>query len=341
MSDSPSIYLGIDCGATTTKIGAIDTNDTPITRELRQRPTRGEEGAGAIIEGWVANAEGFLKEQSLDWSQVAGAGLAIPGPYLNYGVLGKQANLPDSLIGWRFLDDLTAAIQAKARRAIKVVTANDGQLAGLGEARTIQTETPGSVLMLAPGSGLGCSFVQADGRLLEGDNKAAAILSHMPAPHAKLGLPAFPCACGRTWGCFETYTAISGLHHLIGACLPDYPKHPFASLEKITKNESLQLRGLAQQGDALSLAVFDIQARAMGYAVATGAMAYDPTHIVIGGGLMDPDSTTPQFRSRYMATIRKTASEVSWSPVEKLHFHQARLGELSQAIGAALLAKGS
>ncbi|MEM0964543.1 MAG: ROK family protein [Verrucomicrobiota bacterium] len=339
MSDSPSIYLGIDCGATTTKVGAIDTDDTPITRELRQRPTRGEEGAGAIIEGWVANAEGFIKEQSLDWSRVAGVGLAIPGPYLSYGVLGKQANLPHSLEGWRFLDDLTAAIQANAGRAIPVTTANDGQLAGLGEARPIQAETPGSVLMLAPGSGLGCAFVHADGRLLEGDNNAAAILAHMPAPHAALGLPAFPCGCGRTWGCFEVYTAIAGLPHLIQACLPDHPDHPFASLDTITKKESLQLRGLAQQGDALALDVFNIQARAMGYAVATGAMAYDPTHIIIGGGLMDPESTTPRFRIQYIDTIRKTAEEVSWSSVEQLHFHEARLGELSQAIGAALLAR--
>lgn len=41
----------------------------------------------------------------------------------------------------------------------------------------------------------------------------------------------------------------------------------------------------------------------------------------------------------YLEGIRQAAAKYSWSPIDQLQFHEARLGELSQAIGAALMAK--
>ena len=37
----------------------------------------------------------------------------------------------------------------------------------------------------------------------------------MPAPLHLLGLEAYPCGCGRTWGCVEVYTSLAGLPHLL------------------------------------------------------------------------------------------------------------------------------
>ena len=338
MSHPTPVYLGIDCGATTSKVGGIDANGAILSTMLRQRPTRGEDGPAAILASWMDGASAFLRDERLSWDDVGGVGLAIPGPYRDYGILGPQPNLPQSLDGWRFLEDLSAAVASAAGRTLPVITANDGQLAGLGEAKRVQAIAPGSVLMLAPGSGLGCSYVHADGTLLEGDNRAAAILCHMPAPHTKLGLPPLQCGCGRDWGCFEAYTSLSGLPQLLAHILPRFPDHSLASPDFPAKEKALALRGLAQQNDPLALAIFDLQAQAMGAAIATGCMAYDPTHIVIGGGLIDPEVTTPAFRQRYLDGIRRSTSEYVWGEMDKLHFHVANLGELSQAIGAALLA---
>jgi predicted NBD/HSP70 family sugar kinase len=340
MAHPTPVYLGIDCGATTSKVGGIDAHGTILSTMLRQRPTRGESGPAAIVEGWLEGANAFLRDEGLSWDDVGGVGLAIPGPYRDYGILGPQPNLPKSLDGWHFLDDLTAAVAEAARRDIPVVTANDGQLAGLGEAKQVQAIAPGGVLMLAPGSGLGCSYVHADGTLLEGDHRAAAILCHMPAPHAKLGLPPLRCGCGRDWGCFEAYTSLSGLPQLLAHFLPQFPNHPLASPDIPEKEKALALRGLAQQNDPLALAIFDLQAKAMGTAVATGCMAYDPTHIIIGGGLIDPEATTQGFRQRYLDGIKRSTAEYAWVGMDKLRFHEASLGELSQATGAALLAAG-
>lgn len=335
-----SIYLGIDCGATTSKVSGIGGDVRILSDQLRQRPTESERGPEAIIKGWVTAASEFLDEIGYGWSDVEGLGLAIPGPYLGYGILGRMPNMPASLTGWRFRDDLESAIQKAAGRKIEVVTANDGLLAGMAEARLIQAQEPGGVVMLAPGSGLGCSYVDGSGRLLSGDHQSAVIFCHMPAPYQVLGLPRFSCGCGRDWGCYEAYTSISGLPQYLHHLLPRYPSHPLSegASTMTMKEKVLSLRGLAQSGDSLALKIFDLQARAMGLTVAAACMAYDPSHVVIGGGLIDPDATTEAFRARYLSGIRNQAGKYLWVELEKLTFREASLGELSQAIGAAFLA---
>jgi glucokinase len=292
-----------------------------------------------MIDGWMRGAKDFLAEHSFSWDQIAGAGLAMPGPYLSYGVLGKMPNMPESLKGWPFLDDLTAAIAEAAGRSIPTVTANDGQLAGLAEASAVQAEHPGSVLMLAPGSGVGCAYVRADGSFDPGDNYAAAAISHLPAPVRLFDVPPLNCGCGYDWNCIEPYTSISGLAQLIRHFLPKYPDHALNQSKATDKEKALSLRGLAQTGDPLAQEIFDLQATGLGYTIAMGNRAFDPTHIIIGGGIIDPDATTADFRQRYFERMKAAAAKYVWTDFTKMHFHEARLGELSQAIGAALLAR--
>ena len=60
---------------------------------------------------------------------------------------------------------------------------------------------------------------------------------------------------------------------------------------------------------------------------------------VIGGGLIDPESTTPEFRERYLNGIREAAQPYLFPAQRKcMKVSAATLGELSQAIGAALAA---
>jgi hypothetical protein len=61
--------------------------------------------------------------------------------------------------------------------------------------------------------------------------------------------------------------------------------------------------------------------------------------VVIGGGLIDPESTTAEFRQRYLGGIHSAALPYLWpAQRRKLKVVPATLGELSQAIGAALVA---
>ncbi|MCF3649114.1 ROK family protein [Synoicihabitans lomoniglobus] len=337
----PDIFIGTDSGATTSKTGGIFADGTVISQELRQSSTNSKDGTAAVIAGWVEGVRGFLVDNEITWDQVRGVGLALPGPYQAYGVLDKSANLPASFEGWNFLADYTAALSAEAGRPVFVATGNDGDLGGVGEAHAVRGDRKVGVILLAPGSGLGCAYVNADGLHLGGDNFAGMEAGHMPAPLHLLGnAPVYECGCGKGWGCIEAYTTISGLPQLLRDTLKRYPDHELHQSELPIKQQCFSLRDRAQVGDPLALDMFDFQAKALGLHAANLITALDPAYVVIGGGLIDPESTTPEFRKRYLDGIRDAALPYLF-PAQRanIQFVPATLGELSQSIGAALLAR--
>lgn len=338
---SEMIFIGTDSGATTTKFSAVRQNGDPVSTKVLQRPTNSQNGREAVIGGWIAGIGEFLAQNDLQWSQVAGVGLAIPGPYERYGVFGKTPNLPASFSGWDVRADYSAALAKQTGRPIPLVVGNDGNYGGVAEARLARGSSEVSVAMLMPGSGLGAAFVGADGLSLDGDTLNGMEAGHMPAALQLLGLNGkpFTCGCGRDWGCVEAYTTISGLPQLLAVMLPRHPGHELATSAAPIKEKVLSLRSRAQKGDPLALEIFDFQARVMGIHVANLAAAFDPGIFIIGGGLMDVESTTSEFRDRYMRIIRESAQPYLW-PQQRgvLKIVPAQLGEMSQAIGAGLVA---
>lgn len=336
-----NIFIGTDCGATTSKIAGVWGNGEAITTKLLQRPTNSQNGTDAVVASWISAIGEFLAENNLAWAQVQGVGLAIPGPYQRYGVLDHSANLPPGFKGWDVYTAYSRALALQAGREIPLVVGNDGKCGGVAEARLARGESKASVLMLMPGSGLGSAFVGPNGLPLEGDTLAGMETAHMPAPLHLLGIsgPPFPCGCGRNWGCIEAYTTISGLGRLLDVTLPKYPGHELAKSSATIKERVLSLRGRAQKGDLLAVEIFDFQAMALGLHVANLTLALDPSIVIIGGGLMDPEATSTEFRERYLGIIKKSAMQYVWPAQQgNLRIVPAALGDLSQAIGAALLA---
>jgi predicted NBD/HSP70 family sugar kinase len=334
-----TIFIGTDSGATTSKTCGVFDDGTPITLHLAQSSTNARLGTQAVVNGWIEGVEKFLSENHLAWHQVGGVGLAIPGPYLSYGVLDRTANLPASFEGWNFLSDYAAAIERCAGHRVPLVAGNDGNYGGVAEAAKVRGDKKAGVIMLAPGSGLGGAYISPDGLPLEGDTLAGMEAGHMPSPLHLLGLPVFKCGCGRNWGCVEAYASISGLGQYLEHLLPKYPDHDFHHSIAPLQEKTLSLRTLAQKGDALALEIFDFQAKALGIHVANLSMALDAEFVVIGGGLIDPHSTTEEFRARYLGGIQ-AAAEPWLFPVQRrtMKIVPASMGELSQSIGAALVA---
>lgn len=334
-----AIFIGTDSGATTSKVGAVKLDGSPVSLKLSQKRTDAHKGRAAVLDGWMAAIEEFLAQNGYSWKDVGGVGLSIPGPFLAPGVLGEPANLPKDMNGWDVGADYAARLSAAAGRPIKVTVGNDGNYGGVAEAKLVRGAGKGGVLMLAPGSGLGVAYVDDRGLPLDGDSLVGMEAGHMPLPLQLVGMPAFSCGCGRDWGCVEAYTTISGLPQLFAHFLPRHPGHSLAASDAPIKERVLSLRTLAQEGDALANEIFDFQAKALGLHVANLAMAVDPEFVVIGGGLMDPESTTEAFRARYLAKVKAAAEPYLWPAQRgKIKYSAARLGELSQAIGAALVA---
>lgn len=335
------IYIGADSGATTTKIAAIWENGDAVTTQLLQRKTNSHAGRDGVVAGWIAAIDEFLTANGLDWRQIAGAGLAIPGPYLGRGIMDKSPNFPAEFAGWNVQEHFVRALAAKAGRNIPLQVGNDGNYGGVAEARVARGNCNASVLMLMPGSGLGCAYIGANGLPLEGDTLAGLEAGHAPAVLQVLGITAKPlsCGCGRDWGCVEAYTTISGLPQLLAEKLKDFPDHEFATSSMPIREKAFSLRDRAQKDDPLAVAIFDFQARVMGLHIANLAMTLDPGIVVIGGGLMDHGATTTKFRERYLRIVNETARPYLWNlQRDTIRIIPASLGDLSQAIGAALVA---
>jgi glucokinase len=339
MATGQSVYIGTDGGATTSKIGGVWSDGTAVSTRLLQRATNAAQGPEAVVREWVEGITDYLTRNGLAWDHVQGVGLSIPGPYQRYGVFDRSANLPASFVGFDVHTAFSNALAERANRSVPLVVGNDGNLGGVAEAQRLRGVGAGTVLMLAPGSGLGAAYVGRDGLPLDGDTLAGMEAGHMPAPLHLLNAPAYPCGCGRTWGCVEVYTTLAGLPYLLTDKLAQYPDHELARSPLPPRQRALALRGLAQKDDPLAVSIFDFQARALGLHIANLAMALDPRFVVIGGGLMDPEATTEAFRERYLRVVRDTASPHLW-PAQRnsLSIVPAALGELSQAIGAALVA---
>jgi glucokinase len=339
MAAERPVYIGTDSGATTSKIGAVWGDGTTITTKLLQQPTNTLQGPDAVVRDWVTGITAYLEGNQLQWGQVHGVGLAIPGPFQRYGVLDHSANLPASFDGFDVQTAFSNALADRAGRNIPLVVGNDGNMGGVAEAQRVRGSGNGTVVMLAPGSGLGAAYIDRHGLPLDGDTLAGMEAGHMPAPLQELNEKPYPCGCGRKWGCIEVYTTLSGLPYLLADRLTRHPEHSLAKSPLSMRERAFSLRGLAQKGDPLATELFDFQARALGLHVANLAMALDPQFVVIGGGLMDPEATTAAFRERYLRVVRESAAPFLF-PAQRarLSIVPAALGDLSQAIGSALVA---
>lgn len=340
MNKKQGFYIGTDSGATTSKVAGVWADETMISTKLLQRPTNSQNGPDAVVHGWVEAIADFMAQNGLTWDGLLGVGLAIPGPFRSYGVLDRLANLPASFEGWDVHKAYNKALAEKAGRPVPLTVGNDGHYGGVAESRQVRGDSKGTVLLLAPGSGLGCAYIDRNGLPLTGDTLAGTECAHMPAPlHLLNNIKPFSCGCGKNWGCIEAYTTISGLPQLLTEMLPKYPNHELAKSPAAPKEKALSLRGLAQKGDPLAVEIFDFQARALGLHLANLSMVLDPQFVVIGGGLMDPEATTEEFRARYLRLIHETAKPYLWpAQRSRLTIVPASLGDLSQAIGAALVA---
>lgn len=338
-SPAPGVYIGTDGGATTSKVAGVWEDGTAVSTRLLQRPTNSDGGPAATVATWVDGLADYLTDNGLRWEQVRGVGLAVPGPYDRYGVFGRSPNLHSSFAGFDVHTAYQEALQKRAGRPVPLIVGNDGNMGGVAEAQRVRGARAATVLMLAPGSGLGCAYIDRHGLPLDGDTLAGMEAAHMPAPLHLLNAEPYPCGCGRTWGCVEVYTTLAGLPYLLAEGLTRHSDHELARSGMSPKQRAFALRGLAQGGDPLATEIFDFQARALGLHVASLAMALDTQFVVIGGGLMDPEATTDAFRSRYLRIIAETAAPYLW-PAQRtsLSIVAASLGDLSQAIGAALVA---
>jgi glucokinase len=335
MANESSYYAGLDIGGTTVKavlVNHLAEQVGPLT-EVRSQVKDGYETTFGQLDkalDQLASGAGIEK------SSIAGIGLDVPAPSSN-GVIWGRANLGEDWVGTDIRGKLSA------RTGVPVYMTNDGNAAALGE-YALRRKHVGSLLLVAPGTGLGGGFVLPGGEGFEGANGMALEVGHISVPFREDDGELPKCSCGLT-GCLESWVSLVALRRRLSLELAklEWAEHPLHSPEIPVEEKAFKLRNFAEAGDALAVQVFKQQGYILGYGIADMVRSFDPGLVVIGGGLAE---TT--FRDKYMEWIQEGFADRAWpvyrrSPVDPdiitTRFEWASGGDAAAAIGMAYTAR--
>jgi glucokinase len=172
--------LGVDLGATNTKLVVLDGDEVV---ERRSELTRSEEGPAAVLERLAEVARGA--------GSVDTVGVALPGLFDSEGRGVLLPNLHGDWVGRPIADPLADSLG----RSVRLI--NDGHAFALAEARVGAAQGAEDVLCIVCGTGIGGGLV-IGGRLHLGvDDRAGEVGHHTVVADGPR------CNCGNR-GCLET-----------------------------------------------------------------------------------------------------------------------------------------
>jgi glucokinase len=184
------LYLGIDVGGTSVKLGVCDADGQ--VRSRRRIATEPARGPGDTVDRIAASARALLAEG--DHAPPRACGVGAPGPLdAERRALLRASNLP----GWR---DVPLPALLAERTGVPTVLENDANCAAWGESRVGVGRGARGLALFTLGTGIGGGLV-LDGALWTGAAGAAGAFGHLVVhPDGPL------CACGQR-GCVEQYAS--------------------------------------------------------------------------------------------------------------------------------------
>lgn len=289
-------FAGLDVGGSTIK--AILINESGDHQgDLVEVPSRGSEGIKATFEQLCFALDQLTENIGITREDVKGIGIDVPAPCSN-GVVWGNANLNEDWLGVNVQEEFSKHINCP------VVMCNDANAGAYGE-WLLRGEHVGSLLLVAPGTGLGGGFVLKGGDLYEGTNGLAMELGAMAVPVTEED-GSWPECAGKGAGSAEAWVSLVALRRQLGQALEkeENKDHPLAKSDADIIQKAFQVRDYAEQGDELALSLFEKQAKILGWAMADQASALDPGLIVIGGGLAEAS-----FRNWFMEKVKEGFAE--------------------------------
>lgn len=183
--------MGVDIGGTKIAAGVVDEGGTIVQQIRTPMAANGDASAGlsAVVSAIKTLGEKLGAGSSLS-KAVRGIGLCSPGPIdPNAGVVINPPNLPC----WR---NYPLVAEVARTFGVPVKLDNDGNAAGLAEARWGAGRGHRNVFYATIGTGIGTGIV-FDGRIYHGRTGAAA-----EGGHVSIDYRGPRCGCGKP-GCIE------------------------------------------------------------------------------------------------------------------------------------------
>ena len=299
MRDRSPVIVGIDIGGTKDNVTVLDAAGRFLIDRMIEVPSRVVEGTGPALEAMEQVFHLGLAHCGIDPRDVTAVGLDTPGPASAEGVISNRGAVNFSLPEWWGFD-VRGALER--RLGVPVVYLNDGNAAALYAHHQhfgATADTRSSIAAIV-GTGLGGGVVE-NGRVVSGAAGMAGELEHIHIPLDGLleaDQPAPSCNCGLR-GDVESIASLTGIrNNLLPYWLSRYPGHPLSSLP--IAEAALAVRGMAAQGDELSLHIFRQQAMAIGRLFTIAANFTDPHAYFVGGGVVE---ASPAFREWFLQEV--------------------------------------
>lgn len=261
--------IAIDIGGTNTTYGIVDDSGLIISKD-----SLSTKAPDSLKDYLNMLHEGIRKMMSMTGSEKEIAGIGIGAPCANYisGEIDGATDLP-----WPSPIPLKKIFEEEF--GLPTVVANDAKAAAIGEMQFGVAKGIRNFIMLTLGTGVGSGIV-CDGHLLSGSRGFAGELGHVSVSDRKLR----KCNCGR-YDCLQNYCSASGILETARIVLREMDAD--SPLRVIPENEITPklIYDLANEGDAVSIIIYEKTGEAIGKACANYAAFTDPDAFVFFGGV--------------------------------------------------------
>ena len=289
-----------------------------------RQKSKGTEGARAGFQRIVETIRMALKEAKVSPSQLAGIGIAVPGP-IN-PAKGLVIEMPN--LGWH-----NFRLREMLRGVFKchVSVLNDVDAGTYGEYRFGAGKGGHCVLGVFPGTGIG------GGCVYKGDLLQGATRSCMEIGHIRVQPDGPRCGCGGR-GCLEALASRLAISAAAAAAAyrgtaPALLKDTGTSVKDIRSGD---LAAAIRDGDTTVLDLVRDAARWLGIAIGNVVNLINPDIVILGGGL------TTALPNIFLKGVRESCEESVMNPFRKtFKVVVATLGDEAACQGAAAWAMKS
>lgn len=311
------LAIGVDIGGTKVLGGVVDLSGSILRTFREDTPRDGGDALNQVIANVVTELQTTHKT---DHVGISAAGLVSSDRQTMLGA----PNIKD----W---DGVNIAKALKKISGINSIVENDANSAAWAERVYGAGKGLENVIMVTVGTGIGGAAI-VNGRPLRGANGTGAEFGHMRVvPDGEL------CGCG-VRGCFEQYASGTALMRQTKAAIainPDRAKDLLARGDgTINGLIGSHITDAARAGDKFAIELLANSGDWLGAGIATLAMLFDPSIVVIGGGVIDAGELLLEPARKAMM---REMPFVGKHPVPEIV--AAKLGNDAGLVGAADLAR--
>lgn len=268
MDKEKKLYIGIDLGGTSVKVGLCDEQGTLLA--VYEGPTEAEKRAEGVLQNIELYVRELVTREGCVWEQIAGVGAGIPGFLdISAGLVKASPNL-----GWK---DVPVKEILEARLGKEVRIDNDANAAALGEVWSGAAAGIANVVCYTLGTGVGGGIVVKN-TLCQGFNGMGGEIGHLNVVPAA---EAIVCGCGQK-GCLETVSSATGIIYMAKEAVIRGEQTTLAHIREISAKDVLDE---AKAGDRVALRIVDRAADYLGKSMALLSVVVNPQRFVVGGGV--------------------------------------------------------